>query len=450
MVHTTQQPKVLTVSELTNAIKIQLEGNFTGLLLKGEISNFKLQSSGHLYFSLKDEFSQISCVMFREAVSRIQVPLKTGDQVIVKGELSVYAQRGNYQLIVRELSLVGLGELLMKLELLKQKLHQKGYFEPSRKKPLPRFPKVIGVITSPTGAVIRDILNVLTRRLKRFRLILNPVRVQGDGAAEEIATAIDEMNRYSLADVLIVCRGGGSLEDLMPFNDEKVADALFRSKIPTISAVGHETDISISDFVADLRAPTPSAAAELVSHETEKLLSELLNYRRRIGQCVVKNISRSKSDFSRLYRHPIFSAPTVLLGPSMQRLDDMKELLDQSISRNFILTRQTLMKYQRMIDAMRPERKLKENQMKLEQLKKAIPQAFQRDIQQKKAKLKQLFSHISSINPKSLLKRGYSIIFSEKDGSVITSFKGLSQGDGVTLLVSEGKANATIREIHDT
>jgi len=438
-------PKILTVTELTNAIKMQLEGQFPAISLKGELTNLKLQSSGHMYFTLKDEFAQITCVMFRSHVAQIRTPLKIGDQVVVRGALSVYAERGNYQLIVRELVLMGLGELLQKLEQLKIKLQQKGYFDPARKKPLPQFPKIIGVITSPTGAVIQDILHVLTRRLKRFHLVLNPVKVQGEGAADEIAAAIDFMNRHKLADVLIVGRGGGSLEDLMAFNDEKVAEAIFRSTIPIVSAVGHETDVSISDFVADLRAPTPSAAAEIVSSETGELLLSLAKYRRGFDQLIAKIVQQHTLDFNRMKRHNLFTSPTALLGPSMQKLDHLQALLDQ----------------------LRPEKRIQEQKKKLEQIERAIrsaavrniaeakrrfqiknfkdliPQLAQKELQQKKGKLEGLVSHLNSLNPKSLLKKGYSIVFSQKSGSVITSKTDTQAGDPLRILLSDGEIEAT-------
>jgi exodeoxyribonuclease VII large subunit len=462
---------VLTVSQLTQAIKLQLEATFPHVLLKGEISNLKLQSSGHMYFSLKDEFAQIACVMFRQDLMKVQVPLKSGDQVVIRAELSVYPPKGGYQLIVKEISLVGLGEYLMKLELLKQKLNSMGYFAQERKKKLPAFPKKIGVVTSPTGAVIRDIINILTRRLKGFHLILNPVKVQGEGAADEIARAIEEFNTHKLVDVIIVCRGGGSVEDLMAFNDEKVAHAIFKSEIPIISAVGHETDISISDFVADIRAPTPSAAAEIVSFEMDELLSSLSKLRRQIQQIIVKNFLKTKESFTRITKHPLFTSPTALLGHAMQSLDSMKEMVDQSINRIFQLNCQRFLKLKRSAELARPSRRITENMNRLVQLEKAlnisimrkvnekkqrledmnfeslIPELVTKEISQKRKELERLVSHLQSLNPKSLLAKGYSIIFSQKDGSVISSIQALKPQDSVQILLVDGKAKATITDI---
>ncbi|MCB1083226.1 MAG: exodeoxyribonuclease VII large subunit, partial [Simkania sp.] len=229
---TTTTAEALSVTELTQAIKHQLESNFTALSVKGEVTNLRLQASGHYYFSLKDENAQISAVLFQGNARFAKHLPKMGDQVLIKGEINVYAPRGTYQIIVREIEHAGLGELLLKFHALKAKLEKMGWFDPAKKKPLPTYPKTIGVVTSPTGAVIQDILNVLKRRFPNFHLILNPVKVQGAGAAEEIAQAIDDFNRFGLADILIIGRGGGSLEDLWAFNEECVAAAIFRSKIP--------------------------------------------------------------------------------------------------------------------------------------------------------------------------------------------------------------------------
>lgn len=278
-VDTTALP--LTVSQLTQAIKSSLESNFPSILLQGEVSNSKLHSSGHFYFSLKDSGAQIGAVMYR---SDVKVIPKDGDQVIVRGDINVYPPSGKYQIIAKELRPVGVGELLLKLEELKVKLHKKGYFKKDHKRPLPKMPRRIGVITSPTGAAIQDILNILTRRFSGFHLILNPVKVQGEGAAQEIAQAIQQFNDFDLVDVMIVGRGGGSIEDLWAFNEEIVADALYNSRIPTISAVGHETDHCIADYVADVRAPTPSAAAEIVIAEKAHQLQQLGQIQQRMQQ----------------------------------------------------------------------------------------------------------------------------------------------------------------------
>lgn len=353
------QPIILSVSELTQAIKLQLESTFARVWVKGEVSNLKLQTSGHLYFSLKDEYSQISCACFRQDLIKVPLVPKDGDQVLVRAEMNVWPPRGSYQLVVKELSHVGRGEQLIRLELLKQKLQKLGYFAEERKRKLPSFPKTIGIVTSPTGAVIQDILNILSRRMVGFHVVLNPVRVQGDGAEQEIAQAIYDFNRYKLADVLIVGRGGGSFEDLAPFNSERVATAIFQSNIPIVSAVGHETDFSVSDLVADLRAPTPSAAAELISHEQEELLLNLEKARRHISQSVQKKVKETRQSLTKLCRHPLLVSSEYFLRSHMQLLDDIESALDQAIKLRLQNRRQDLNRLRKSVENVRPSNQIK-------------------------------------------------------------------------------------------
>lgn len=421
----TVQTQVFSVTELTLAIKKQIETRFPAVQVQGEITNFKEQASGHLYFTLKDSQSQISAVLFRgNAQSLTRLP-KNGDQVIVQGEISVYAPRGNYQLIIRHLQYAGVGELLLKLHALKNKLEGLGWFDKSRKKPLPESPKTIGVVTSPTGAVIQDIINILSRRHAGFHLILNPVKVQGDGAALEIAAAIDDFNAHQLADVLIVGRGGGSLEDLWAFNEEIVAQAIFRSKIPIISAVGHETDYSISDFVADLRAPTPSAAAEIVMAATEEHLKHLSQMEKRFNQTLLHLLQTHRAKLDAIRKQPILSSPFAILGNASQRLDDLCEEMTQAI-----------------------QRELATKKLKLEGLKKQLraldPLVKINHLQQK---LSQLTAHLKAIDPKNLLTKGYSILFRENTPSVIFSSKEVQIGENIRVVLKDGSIKAKIYEI---
>jgi exodeoxyribonuclease VII large subunit len=417
-----QQNGVLTVSELTQAIKKQLEGRFPFVHVQGEITNFKEQASGHLYFTLKDAQAQISAVLFRGNAQGLTRLPKNGDQVVVQGELSVYPPRGNYQLIARQLQYAGVGELLMKLHALKAKLEGLGWFDKSRKKPLPPTPKTIGVVTSPTGAVIQDILNILRRRHAGFHLILNPVKVQGEGAAQEIAQAIDHFNQHKLADVLIVCRGGGSLEDLWAFNEEIVAQAIFRSEIPVISAVGHETDFSISDFVADLRAPTPSAAAEIVMAAAEEHLQLLRQIDKRLNQGMLHMLGAYRHRMEMLRRQPILTSPFAILGQASQQLDTLSEEITESMLRFVSLKEMQVEGLAKQLQMVNPLSK----------------------VQQLKQKLLQLTSHLKSIDPKHLLTKGYSILFRENSGSVILSSQEVATGDQIRALVSDGEIKAKV------
>ncbi len=493
MTETAQRTDLLTVSQLTHAIKLNLETSFPCVHLQGEISNFKLQSSGHLYFSLKDAQAQIAAVMFKGEAAFLKKTLKAGDHVIVKAELNVYPPKGNYQLIVRELSYVGLGELLQKLEHLKIKLHQLGWFKSARKKPLPRFPVRIGVVTSPTGAVIQDILHILTRRFSGFHLILNPVKVQGEGAAKEIAQAIEQFNQHRLVDVMIVGRGGGSLEDLWAFNEEIVAEAIYKSQIPIISAVGHETDHCIADYVADVRAPTPSAAAEIVIAEKGQQLDYLNTLRKRMQQTIGHLTQQNRYRLERIIKHPLMAHPLSLIEWRMQKLDDVRPDLDHTIRQllqfkqqqlkarshqalalkpsNHVLNfRQKLTNWERELQQQLHHRLLQNRQRlhhKIQQLDQIwqtkhmqrhhlfdperLSANFQQLIEDQLFKRRQKLNHLSELlhllDPKNLLQKGYSILFAEKESSVINSAQKLEKGQQARLLLADGEVLITINEV---
>jgi exodeoxyribonuclease VII large subunit len=414
--------QAITVTELTLSIKKHLETKFFALRVQGEITNFKEQASGHLYFTLKDAQSQISAVLFRGNAQGLTRMPKNGDQVVVQGELSVYPPRGNYQLIVRQLEFAGTGELLLKLHALKSKLEGLGWFDTSRKKPLPQTPKTIGIVTSPTGAVIQDILHILSRRHVGFHVILNPVKVQGEGAAEEIAQAIRQFNDHKLADVLIVGRGGGSLEDLWAFNEEIVAQAIFSSHIPIISAVGHETDFSIADFVADVRAPTPSAAAEIVMAAAEEHLRHLSQIDKRLDQTISHLLKSFRHRLDLAARQPILSSPFAILGNAAQRVDDLAEELAAGALRAVFSKKIEVQGAQKRLQLLDPRLK----------------------IQNLRQKLSQLTAHLKAIDPKNLLTKGYSILFHENNSSVIFSSKELQTGQTVRLVMHDGEQKAKV------
>ncbi|HUT84984.1 MAG TPA: exodeoxyribonuclease VII large subunit, partial [Thermodesulfobacteriota bacterium] len=297
-----QDIHILSISELTQLIKFQLEQSFDYLWVEGEISNFRIPSSGHFYFTLKDEKSQIRAVMFRSQNRTLEFSPEDGLSVICRGRLNVYETRGEYQLILDYLEPKGLGALQLAFEQLKQRLAQEGLFDPDHKKPLPQLPRKIGIVTSPTGAAIRDILNIIERRFANVGILIYPVKVQGEGAAQEIATALQELNQMPEIDVVILARGGGSIEDLWPFNEEVVARAIYHSEIPVISAVGHEVDFTIADFVADLRAPTPSAAAELVVRNKDDLIYNLNTVYVRLKNSIRKIYEFNQSRFAFLQK----------------------------------------------------------------------------------------------------------------------------------------------------
>jgi exodeoxyribonuclease VII large subunit len=324
--------KHLTVSELTDQIRSCLEGSFSFVYVEGELSNCRPASSGHLYFSLKDSGAKIDAVMFRNRLKTLTFEPKDGMLMRVRGSLSVYAPRGTYSIVCEEMEVAGTGEILAMLEKRKQRLAAEGLFDMERKRPLPRFPEVVGVVSSPTGAALRDILNILARRAKGSRVIIFPAPVQGDEAAALIAARIRQANQWRLADVLIVGRGGGSLEDLLPFSDEEVVRAVAESAIPVVSAVGHEIDWALCDFAADLRAPTPSAAAELVS-ENRATIPETI----RIMTENFKSVMRTRIERARLLLKPFEPQDMeyrfrAILQPRLIRLDDAKEALINAVS----------------------------------------------------------------------------------------------------------------------
>jgi exodeoxyribonuclease VII large subunit len=324
--------KHLTVSELTEQIRSCLEGAFSFVRVEGELSNCRPASSGHLYFSLKDSGAKIDAIMFKNRLKTLSFEPKDGMLLRIRGSLSVYAPRGTYSIVCEEMEIAGAGEILAMLEKRKQRLAAEGLFDSERKRPLPRFPEVVGVVSSPTGAAVRDILNILARRASGLRVIILPSPVQGDEAASLIAARIRQANQWRIADVLIVGRGGGSLEDLLPFSDEEVVRAVAESEIPVVSAVGHEIDWALSDFAADLRAPTPSAAAELVSESFFAVQDAL----RTISEGLT-SVIRTRIDRARLLLKPFDPQDMeyrfrAILQPRLIRFDDAKEALVDSIS----------------------------------------------------------------------------------------------------------------------
>lgn len=491
-----QDLPVLTVSQLTNAIKMCLESTFPLLWLQGEVSNCKSHTSGHLYLSLKDNNAQIAAVMYRADAARLKMIPKDGDRVIVRGELNVYAQGGKYQLVIKELRPVGLGELLQKLEELKIKLNKKGYFKKEHKKPLPKMPKRIGVVTSPTGAVIQDILHVLTRRFSGFHLILNPVKVQGEGAAQEIAQAIKQFNDHHLVDVMIVGRGGGSIEDLWAFNEEVVADAIFHSKIPIISAVGHETDHCIADYVADVRAPTPSVAAELVIAEKDQQLTYLAQLQQRMQQTMRHLIRHQKQQLIGISRHPIFLSPYGILGAWMQKLDDLRQDTDDAVLQKITHFKHLLDARQKHVQSMKPTTQIHHFRQKLtyfdksfravllvkittwkkrvqqiegglfqlwqgqqknrrrlfqaESSLKQIDYLMKKGLAYHKEKVQKVTEALHAVNPKNLLSKGYAIVFAENDHSVITSVRAVQKQQDLRILLSDGEILSTVKNVAES
>jgi len=397
-----QQGQILTVSELTREIKTVIETNLGDFWVRGEISNFIHHSSGHMYFALKDREAQISCVMWRDRNSALTFPPRDGLEVIAFGSVRVYERRGQVQFSVLELHPAGIGELALAFERLKERLREEGLFEAGQKQAIPEFPGRIGVVTSPTGAAIRDIRHVIARRYPGVLLILRPVLVQGEGAAEDIAAAIDEFNRYGEVDLLIVGRGGGSLEDLWAFNEEIVARAIYRSRIPIISAVGHEIDFTIADFVADLRAPTPSAAAEMAVPDRNELLSRVRDLESACRSSLRYAIASRTDRLEGLKGRYGFRRPADLVAQGRQRLDESVRM---------------------------------------------IALAARHRLDGERQKLEGVTVRLRDLHPQSVLNRGYAVCWRTADGRIVRRAGQLSVDEVFELQFARGAVTGRAGEI---
>jgi exodeoxyribonuclease VII large subunit len=428
---------ILTVTRLTSLLRGVLEENFEQVWVQGELSNLSLPASGHLYFTLKDAGAQLRCVMFKGSAKNLKFRPSDGMALIVRGRISVYDQRGEYQLICEYMEPAGIGALQLAFVQLKQRLADEGLFEESHKQAMPAFPRRVGVITSATGAAIHDIINVLKRRFASLEVVLYPVRVQGEGAALEIARAIDDMNRMDLVDVLIVGRGGGSLEDLWSFNEECVARAVYCSRIPVISAVGHETDWTICDFVADLRAPTPSAAAELVIASSIELRNRVdaLNHRLRLVMETQISVFFSRVTALRNSLHD----PRTMLSHFAQRVDDFSERLYLALSNAALRRRGNYNELQASLMHRSPLR----NVETLRQCIKLLSGQSEKLLMQKLDGSKQAFgaaaSSLDVLSPLGTLSRGYAVV-EKSDGKIVVDADQLAEGDSVRLTFSRGRA----------
>ncbi len=436
---------ILTVSRLTALLRGVLEENFEQLWVGGEVSNLSYPSSGHCYFTLKDAGAQLRCVMFKSAVKNLKFRLTDGMALIVRGRISVYDQRGEYQLICEYLEPAGVGALQTAFVQLKEKLALEGLFAEAHKSAIPRFPRKIGVITSPTGAAIHDILNVLKRRFASLAVLLYPVRVQGEGAAVEIARAVDEMNRLGDVDILIVGRGGGSLEDLWAFNEEAVARAVYRSKIPVISAVGHETDWTICDFVADLRAPTPSAAAELVIASSEELRSQVDGLSHRLRK-TIENILVSYDRRLEGLRRALHD-PRMMVGHLAQRLDDLTGRLDMGLH---VAVSRRRDRFERLRDALRHN----DPKGMIDLLRQRVALLLVRSeglLAHRLEEIRQGFgdnaARLEVLSPLKTLARGYTIASHACDGTTVTDAGSLAPGEQLLLRLHRGAARCLVESL---
>ena len=438
--------KVYSVSEITAAIKDLLEVEFSNVMIEGEISNFTSAASGHLYFVLKDKGAQIKCVFFRSRAKLLRFKVEDGMQVTARGNLGVYETRGEYQLYVDFLEPKGIGSLQLAFEQLKARLQAEGLFDSRHKKPLPLLPHTIGVVTSPTGAAIQDILRILRRRHENVRVLIYPVRVQGEGAAGEIAAGVTYLNRVPKIDVMIVGRGGGSIEDLWAFNEEVVARALFASRIPVISAVGHEIDFTIADFVADLRAPTPSGAAELVVSQKAELAERATNLRRRLIQSLYFELSRFRNRVLELSTHRVFSTVERKFRSYRQRSDELTFRLENSIQGQIT---EGKTKWQLLSNNLQRRDLSRVVQVKREALNYLWARAqtqLQFTIRASKERLRALEGTLMALSPMSVLERGYSICY-DTHGNIVREAKVLAPGDPFTVRLAKGEIHGRTERV---
>jgi exodeoxyribonuclease VII large subunit len=395
--------RIYSVSEITQLIKGTLEGEFPRVTVQGEISNFRPSSTGHWYFSLKDTEAMLSIVMFRGRLDTVRFVPEDGMLVKASGGISVYARRGNYQLICDSLVRAGAGEILAALEELKRRLAAEGLFDVSRKRPLPLFPSRVAVVTSPTGAAVRDILRVLRRRSAGIDVVVVPTPVQGEGADERIAHAIEIAGRLGLGDVIIVGRGGGSLEDLIPFSSERVVRAIAASPIPVISAVGHETDVTLSDLAADVRAPTPSAAAEIVASSRDELLGRVAGIRSLLEASLTQRLQRVRLLLDQFAPASLERTVRIYLQPMELRTEDAREDLVRGI-RDGVVSR--------------------------------------------RHRLELASREVGSYSPLAVLERGYAVVTRERTGRVVVSSADVEKGDALAIRIARGRIRAAVEETH--
>lgn len=450
--------KVLTVSQLTSQVKSLLENQIGLVWVSGEVTNLRAQSSGHLYFTLKDAAAQVSCVLFRGESQPDRSLIEDGRKILVQGDVTVYEARGQYQLIVRAVELQGIGALQAAFEKLKQKLNAEGLFAPERKRPLPQYPQRLGLVTSPTGAAIRDVLHVVRRRHAGLAIILAPCRVQGPGAAEEIAAAIRLLNEFSLRgariargaaaegglDLILITRGGGSLEDLWAFNEEVVARAIFESALPVVSAVGHEIDFTISDFVADLRAATPSAAAELITEGVFASYRFLAEAGGRLRQKCREQLGGKEYELSLLSQRLARLHPRRRFNEWLQRLDDLQSSLSRGARQSARHHRLLWQHLRERLSLLRPRQLLQQRRELLRQEQRRLCEQTRHALKNRQNRLAEIETRLRLLGPEQVLARGYSITMDAMTGKVLRSAANVKAGQKLRTRLKTGEVRSRV------
>ncbi|HEX4757445.1 MAG TPA: exodeoxyribonuclease VII large subunit [Terracidiphilus sp.] len=429
--------RIWPVRELVSQVRELVEQEYGDVWVEGEISNYRLAPSGHVYFTLKDADAQLPIVLFRRQALLLRFRPEDGLHVLVRGRVSVYEQRGQMQLVAETMEPVGAGSLQLAFEQLKERLKAEGLFDPERKRPLPAFPKTAGIITSRTGAVIRDFLNIVARRHSGLNVLLYPVSVQGDSAPAEIESALAELNTSGLVDLIVIARGGGSLEDLAAFNSERVARAIVASQLPVVSAIGHETDFTIADFVADLRAPTPSAAAELVTEAQHKIADHLATQSHRLERAARFQLMRIRECLTRLSLDRTESRISTLLYRAAQRLDDLVFRLESALTTQIRDRQSRVATLTSAFLHHDPRRNLLHAREHLADFRARLDRSIERTLQRAAARLGALDGRINSLSPLAVLDRGYALVLSS-EGAIIRSTTQLTAGDQLTTRLSDG------------
>ncbi len=446
MIQNNEPSHIVTIRELTRIIKnaIEQHPDLKDIWIKGEISNFTHHSRGHMYLTLKDEAARIKAVMFAGQNQFLKFAPKNGMKVLVRGEISVYERDGQYQLYIKEMQPDGIGALFLAYEELKAKLAAKGYFDAERKKRIPLFPRQVGVITSPTGAAVRDIITTIKRRFPAVPILLFPVIVQGEHAAEAISKAIDKAQQVKKLDVLIVGRGGGSIEELWSFNEEMVAEAIFRSRIPIISAVGHETDLTIADFVADLRAATPTAAAELCVPHHQELLQKASDLKARLAKSTVRYIQERQEKINKLRNSYAFKYPRQLVQQKEQQLDDC--LLRLSQAGRYLLGYKSSKweQIQKRLIAWRPEQKVLGAHKELIRTTVRYQRVSRRYLEQKQKALGLLLKQLDAHSPLNIMKKGYALVYQDEKKDIVKSVKQVTPGQTIKVQMMDGALDCHI------
>ena len=435
--------EIISVSEINKRAKSILEENFPFVWIQGEVSNFFSAASGHWYFSLKDESSEIRCAMFTNKNHHITFEPKDGDHLVLNGTLSIFEGRGQYQIIVEHIELAGEGALLKAFEELKKKLQLEGLFDDSIKRQLPAYPKNIAVVTSPDGAVIQDIINVLDRRSPFLDLTVVPTLVQGEKAAPLICDALNKVGKLKNIDVVILARGGGSIEDLWAFNNEEVARTIVNCPTPIISAVGHETDFTISDFVSDLRAPTPSIAAEIISQPYSELIETLKGYQNYISRSLISQIDLQRTQVTNLIKR--IRHPGDKLREISQKLDYVETALIQNINQEISFKKNGLNLKDLSLQQNSPQNKVKEAKVYLQNSSKDLLKALKLEIERKSKVLAEIVATLQAVSPLSVLSRGYSIINTEPEGKILSSSNQVEIGQTISAILSKGSIKAEIK-----